>query len=239
MKGDKILVQDLHYRAADAIVPALVDAVRASATRFVIAVSGESGSGKSETAQAIQERLAARGIHGVILAQDDYFVYPPKTNDAARRRDPAWLGPAVEVKLDLLNEHCGAAIRGADFLIKPFVDYAADRIEEERIGLDGIKAVIVEGTYTALLKNVHMRIFIARSRRETLEHRRKRNRGAEAFDPFIEGILETEHKIIAGHRLLADFVITPQYEVVRIQGIEDPSASSRPPSSQASPGSHG
>jgi uridine kinase len=217
MKGDKIVVESHHYRAADLIVPALSDAISACPTRYIMAISGESGSGKSETAQAMQERLAGRGIASVILGQDDYFVYPPRMNDAARRRDPAWLGPAVEVRLGLLDEHCRAAIRGAAFLIKPLVDYAADRIEEDRISLDGIRVVIAEGTYTALLKHVHMRIFIDRTKRETLEHRKKRNRGDEASDQFIEGILETEHKIIAGHRLLADFIITRDYDVIRAE----------------------
>ena len=219
MKGDKIIIESHHYRAADAIVPSIADAINANQSRYVISVSGESGSGKSETALAMKERLAGRGISCVILGQDDYFVHPPKTNDAARRRDPAWLGPAVEVRLDLLDEHCRAAIRGAALIVKPLVDYAADRIEEERVSLEGIKVVIVEGTYTALLKHVHTRVFIARTKLETLEHRRKRNRGNEAFDPFIENILETEHKIIAGHRFLADFIITRDYDVIRVEDL--------------------
>jgi uridine kinase len=33
-------------------------------------------------------------------------------------------------------------------------------------------------------------------------------------DPFVEGILETEHKIIAGHKFLADIIITKDYDVV-------------------------
>ncbi len=123
MRGDKILVEDHHYRAADAIVPAVEEAIRTGSSRYVIAISGESGSGKSETAQAMRERLADRGISSVILGQDDYFVLPPRANDAARRRDPAWLGPAAEVRLDLLDEHCRAAIRGADSITKPLVDY--------------------------------------------------------------------------------------------------------------------
>jgi uridine kinase len=74
--------------------------------------------------------------------------------------------------------------------------------------------VIAEGTYTSLLKNIDTRIFIARNRLETFEHRAKRNRGIEMQDPFTEQILLTEHKIIAGHKQLADFVITKDYQVV-------------------------
>ncbi len=89
-------------------------------------------------------------------------------------------------------------------------------IEEETICLDGVKVVIAEGTYTSLLKNVDTRIFISRNWLNTLEHRQKRNRGNEAGDPFIEQILATEHKIIAGHRQLADFLITNEYDVVNM-----------------------
>jgi len=216
MKGDKIVVEEYHHRAADAIVSAIIDAIRDKPSRYTITVSGESGSGKSETARAIAERLESLGIHSMILGQDDYFVHPPKTNDAMRRRDPAWLG-TVEVKLDLLNEHLKAAIRGVTFLVKPLVDYNADRVEDEQVGLHGINVVIAEGTYTALLKFVDTKVFIARNRIETLEHRKKRNRGTEMADPFIEGILETEHRIIMGHRHLADFVITRDYDVIPVE----------------------
>lgn len=77
--------------------------------------------------------------------------------------------------------------------------------------------VIAEGTYTSLLKNVDTRIFISRNWIDTLEHRQKRNRGNEAGDPFIEQILATEHKIIAGQRQLADFVITNGYNVIKVE----------------------
>jgi uridine kinase len=214
MKGDKIIIESHHLRAADSIVPAIADSIRRKPSRYAIAISGESGSGKSETAHAILDRLGRLGIGGVVLGQDDYFALPPKANDAARRRDPAWLGPDAEVRLDLMDEHLEAAVRGAAYLDKPLVDYEADSIGEERVSLEGARVVIAEGTYTALLRFADIRIFIARTRQDTLEHRRKRNRGNEAYDPFVEGVLETEHKIIAGYRFLADFIITRDYDVI-------------------------
>jgi uridine kinase len=35
-------------------------------------------------------------------------------------------------------------------------------------------------------------------------------------DPFVENILNTEHKIIAGHKFLADFVIDKDYNVTKL-----------------------
>jgi hypothetical protein len=76
--------------------------------------------------------------------------------------------------------------------------------------------LIAEGTYTSLLKHVDTRIFIARDWLETLADRQRRNRGTEVGDAFTEQVLSTEHKIIAGHKQLADFVITKDDEVVAV-----------------------
>jgi uridine kinase len=102
---------------------------------------------------------------------------------------------------------------GKPSIIKPLIDYDANTVEDDTVDLEGIHVVIAEGTYTSLLKNADTRVFITRNRLDTLEHRRKRNRGNEVNDPFIEEILITEHKIIAGHRQLADFIIDKDYVV--------------------------
>jgi len=217
MKGDIIVLEEHHKQAARVIVPDIIDAIRSKKRRYTIAVAGESGSGKSETGKAIADELATHDIASVLLGQDDYFELPPRSNDARRREDDSWLGPHLEVRLDLLEQHLLAAIGGADEIVKPLIDYDADAVEEETIDLRGVQVVIAEGTYTSLLKNVDTKVFIARNRVDTLEHRQKRNRGNEVGDPFIESVLKTEHKIIAGHRHLADFVITRDYDVIAVR----------------------
>ena len=217
MKGDVIVLEEHHKEAARKIVPEIIEKIKNKATRYTITVAGESGSGKSETGEAIADELEKLGVKSILLGQDDYFVLPPKSNDAKRREDPEWLGPHVEVKLDLLDQNLKDAVTGKTEFTKPLVDYNENSVEEETIDLEGVKVVIAEGTYTSLLKNVDTRVFIARNRLDTLEHRRKRNRGDEVDDPFIEQVLITEHKIIAGHKQLADFVITKDYDVIIIE----------------------
>lgn len=217
MKGDIIVLEEHHRQAAIAIVPDIVDAVNAKSGRYTITVAGESGSGKSETGKAIADDLASHGISAVLLGQDDYFKLPPKSNDAKRRQDDSWLGPHVEVHLDVLEQNLIDAIEGADHIVKPLIDYDQNSVENETIDLQGIDVVIAEGTYTSLLKNVDTKVFIARNRVDTLEHRQRRNRGNEVGDPFIENVLKMEHKIIAGHRQLADFIITRDYEVIAVR----------------------
>jgi uridine kinase len=214
MKGDKLILQEYHKRAAGEIVSHIIQDIKEKETRYVITVAGESGSGKSETGKAISDELEKFGIKSLLLGQDDYFVLPPKSNDLKRREDPEWLGPHVEVKLDVLEQNLVNAIQGEKEIIKPLVDYDSNTIEDEAITLDGIKVLIVEGTYTSLLKHVDTRIFICRNWLDTLEHRQKRMRGNEVGDPFIDQVLSIEHKIIAGHKQLADILITKDYGVI-------------------------
>lgn len=217
MKGDIIIVEEHHKKAARKIVPEILEKIRISNRRYTITVAGESGSGKSETGKAIADELEKEGIKSVLLGQDDYFCLPPRSNDTKRREDPEWLGPHVEVKMDLLEQNFKDARKGAGELKKPLIDYDADSVEEITVSLEGIKVVIAEGTYTSLLRNVDTRVFINRNRVDTLEHRQKRDRGNEVRDPFVENVLKVEHKIIAGHKQLADFIITREYDVIVVE----------------------
>ena len=214
MKGDILVIEEHHRRVAQTITQIIINKIRDKSTRYTITVAGESGSGKSETGKAIADELEKHGIKSVLLGQDDYFYLPPKSNYAKRRKDPKWLGPHKEVKLDVLENTLKEAIAGAEKITKPLVDYDGDTIEEEIIDLKEIKVVIAEGTYTTLLQNVDTRIFIDRNRLDTLDHRQKRNRGNEVGDSFIEDILKSEHKIIVEHKSLAGFIITKDYQVI-------------------------
>lgn len=213
MKGDVIVLEKYHVEAGETVASLILSKIVSLQTRFVITVSGESGSGKSETAKAIGDALRSKGINSVILGQDDYFVLPPKSNDEKRRADDTWLGPHAEVHMDLLNSHILSARNNEDQITKPLVDYTNNSITNESVSLIDVRVLIVEGTYTALLRNVDCKVFIDRNRLDTYEHRAKRNRGNEVNDPFIEEVLKTEHKIIAGHRYLADILISKDYQV--------------------------
>lgn len=210
MKGDIILVGEEHKKAAGEIIARLFDEINGTGRPYTMTVAGESGSGKSETARALADALGERGTRAAVLQQDDYYVLPPRSNDAARRANFCWVG-TTEVRIDLLDEHLKAAREGATSIVKPLVIYAENLITEEVMSVDGVDVVIAEGVYTSLCQNVDRRVFIARNRLETMEHRMRR--GREEFDSFVEEVLQKEHEIISQHRAAADVVITRSYDV--------------------------
>lgn len=212
MRGDTIIVEAHHRKAAEAIIPIILPKIETSPGKYTISVAGESGSGKSETATAIAEALAEQGISSAIFQQDDYFVYPPKTNDSARRKDIAWVGPQ-EVRLDLLNENLQAFLDNAESIEKPLVIYETDTIASEEMALKAVRVAIAEGTYTSLLDKIDTRIFIDRDFSETRAHREKRKRDESELDPFIDQVLTIEHDIISSHKSRADIVINTDYSV--------------------------
>ena len=170
MKGDKLLINKEHIRAANQSLELLLPEIKGSTSRFIITVAGESGSGKSEIAAALSEALSRQDVRSVILQQDDYFVYPPKTNENMRRQDIRHVGMS-EVQLDLIDQNLKNAITDQSAITKPLVIFDEDRITTETVDLEEVKVVIVEGTYTTTLINVHRRIFIDRDYIDTLASR--------------------------------------------------------------------
>ena len=208
MQGDRLIIESHHLVAAERIAAMISARAAAHSTPYAISIAGESGSGKSEMAQALADELTRQRLKSIVLQQDDYFVYPPSTNDSRRREDIRRVGPQ-EVQLDWMDRNIKAIVDGTDSIEKPLVFYEDNRVEVEEVDVRGNRVVIAEGTYTSLLKNSYFRIFIDRNYIQTLETRRKR--GREAPDPFIERVLELEHEIIKKHKTGADVVISADY----------------------------
>jgi uridine kinase len=214
MKGDVLIIDKNHRKAAGDIIELIVNDIQKFPGKFVITVAGESGAGKSEIAASIAEKLEEKGIGCYIFGQDDYFQLPPKTNARQREQDLSWVG-IQEVKLDVLDQNIKEVTSGKTTIIKPLVDFNADKIGEEKVNLTDIRVIIAEGTYTTCLKNADCRIFIDRNKMDTLESRKKRAR--EKQDEFLDKILTIEHEIIAKHKNLANIVISKEWNALKIR----------------------
>lgn len=186
---------------------------RAVGRRYVVSISGESGAGKSETAAELKNRFVERGFQAMVLAQDDYFVYPPRTNHAMRLKNIDQVGMG-EVKLDLIDANLFAFRNLQGSIYKPLVDHPADTITHVILDVSPFDVIIAEGTYTGFLEFVDCRVFIDRTYRQTIDDRRER--GREPPDPFLEEVLEREHRVIRRQASRANIVVEQDFGSMRV-----------------------
>lgn len=207
MIGDKLVITGYHRQSAEKVFARVKGDLKQGNGPLALSVAGESGSGKSEIAAEVARLSRSQGFEAVILQQDDYFVLPPHSNHQARLKDINWVGTG-EVKLDLLDRHIAQVKAGTmEKITKPLVIYAEDRVIEETVDVTGTKIIIAEGTYTTLLKNVDIRVFINRNYRQTKKARLLRNR--EPGLDFLEKVLEIEHQVISRHKDMAHIILPP------------------------------
>ncbi len=179
--------------------------------RRVVGLAGESGSGKSVTADSLAKAFTASGVRAVVLNQDNYFVLPPRTNHEHRLESLAHVG-SHEVNLALLAQHIDAFRAGAADVLGPLVDYPGNRFVTQRFDFSATDLLIVEGTYALRLVDLDARIFLEATHEATETRRRRRNRDIDT--PIIAQILAIEHDIIARQAALADVLIDPQFRIV-------------------------
>lgn len=191
---------------ADALARAMDDLRgREGLTGTVVGIAGESGSGKTTIAAALAAALEHRGLVTATLHQDDYFVRPPRVNHEFRRSHPESVGPG-EVNLALLAEHLGAFRTRRRDVPVPVVDYPGDRFDVHLRDFSGVDVLILEGTYVLLLDGLHVGVFLSATHEQTRARRVARAR--DVFEPFVDDVLRTEHRIIAPLREHAHLVVS-------------------------------
>lgn len=215
MRGDVLVIEEKHKRAGSQALDLIMPEIEKCKGKFTISVAGESGGGKSEIASVIAGLLNEKGIQTFIFQQDDYFVYPPKTNSEIRKKDIGHVGLS-EVHVDLLDANLKDFLDGKEEIEKPLVIFEEDRIDKETASLKGVQVAVAEGTFTTLLKNVKQHIFIDVDYNDTRAHRAKRAR--EKQDEFLEKILKIEHEIISSHKPKAEVLVTKSYNAERNVG---------------------
>lgn len=213
MLGDELLIEKFHTKRAREIIQIIEDRYEEK-KKLVITIAGESGAGKSELASEIARLNNDKNIPTGILQQDDYFVFPPKTNHEMRRKNIDQVG-TYEVKLDFLDSNLRSFKQGAETIYKPLVNYDKDSITAEEMDVGNFWIMLAEGTYTTSLKFADYRIFIDRDYKDTYSDRKKR--GRDKLEPFVEDVLEREHEIISSHRDKADLLISSDYGNVKRQ----------------------
>ncbi len=215
MIGDIIELNETHLATAGEILEILKKQFPlAQKHKIAVGIAGESGSGKSVTAFALQKVFQKINIKSIVLQMDDYFKLPPRTNHENRLLSLENIGPH-EVDLEKLSGNIDDFKKGMPVIEKPLVHYRENSIQTEVLEVLEYEVIIVEGTYILELEDFDYQIFIDRNYKDTYKNRMQRNRDEKS--DFVEQVLDIEHRIIRKFKNNADLILDKNYQPVTPQ----------------------
>lgn len=209
--GEELNIKEEYFTLAEKICECLLEDVPHLKPKMVIAVGGESGSGKSTTGFCLEQELLKRGVKTEILHMDSYFLLPPRDNHRNRLKSFENVGPH-ELNWKLLNEHLQGFREGLQNVELPIVDYQENRFYKMNVDFSEVQVLIIEGVYSLLVEDLDHSIFMSRTYKDTYANRIARTR--EKHDPIIEQILEIEHNIVKPMLKKASYIIDKNYKIV-------------------------
>ena len=208
MLGDILLIEEKHRKAADQILDLLKNV---GEKKYVIAIGGESGSGKSELAHVVAKKLKDMNELAKILHSDDYYIVPPEKRTSWRLEhgiDRIGLG---EYNWDSINKNVGEFLRDQKATM-PCIDLLTDQIDQLITDFKGIRFLIIEGLYSVNAK-ADMRVFIDLTYHDT--KKAQLIRGKEPQNKFRLKVLQREHEVVQALRPLANYIVTKEFDVIK------------------------
>ena len=216
MLGDVLLINDMHKEAARAICERVMadrDA-REERYRYVVGISGESGSGKSELAHALGMCLKQHNIRVKVIHTDNYYKIQPLLREEWRRNKGFdQIG---------INEYDWIKIRKTlrDFkeeqeCMIPCIDLIPEQVDKLITDFSKVDLLIVDGLYAINASDLDLRVFIDLTYHETKINQIIRMK--EALSDSRLEILEREHQAVASLKSMAQLVVDKSYQVVTME----------------------
>lgn len=211
MLGDILLIQEKHKKAGALIIDKILEKKK---DKYIVAISGESGSGKTELAHMIAKGLRKHGIFAKPMHIDNFY-----NTDPLKRRQ--WrLEQGIENVVGF-NEYLWDDINRVIDDFKngrvsemPCVDLVTEQVDKLITDFSTVDMLIVDGLYAIKTNGIDFRIFIDLTYLETKEKHTKDSRGKEMMDEVRWATLAQEHKMVNSLKPLADLIITKDYKVV-------------------------
>ncbi len=216
MLSDVLLINDLHRKAADSIYKFLVKAttLKKRGYRFIIAISGESGAGKSELSHSLALLLKKNEMRVKILHTDNYYKIPPKTRTEWRKRNGIEKVDFKEYDWIQLNRNIKEFKEGREALM-PCVDIVSQQTDKLITDFSDIDILVVDGLYAIKTRDIDLRVYIDLTYHETKKNRGIR--GKEINDDFRFQVLEMEHQNLLALKQKADLIVNKNYGVEEVE----------------------
>jgi uridine kinase len=223
MLGDILLINDMHKDAArDIAAKVLVDReAKGERYRYVVGISGESGSGKSELAHALGTFLKEKSIRVKVIHTDNYYKIQPLLREEWRRNkgfDKIGINEYDWVKISKTLRD----FKEQQECMIPCIDLIPEQVDKLITDFSKIDLLIVDGLYAIKADDIDMRVFIDLTYHETKINQIIRMK--EALSDFRLNILEHEHQAVSSLKPMADLVVDKSYQVVTMEEHQKQSA---------------
>ena len=207
MLGDVLLIEEKHHNAADEI---LIHLKNVTVKKYIIAIGGESGSGKSELAHVVAKKLKSMGKSAKIIHIDNYYLVPPEDRTAWRKEHGFESIGLNEYNWELINKNIDEFLHNQKSTM-PCIDLLTDQIDQLTTDFNEIQYLIIEGLYSLNAK-ADLRVFIDLTYHET--KKAQIVRGKEPQNEFRLNVLKREHEVVQSLRPIADLIVTKVYKVI-------------------------
>jgi uridine kinase len=211
MLEDVLLITEKHQRAAEKIV-ALILANKKY--KMVVAISGESGSGKSELAHVVAKSMRKHNIFAKTLHTDNYYNTLPLERRAWREKEGIENVVGYnEYKWDEIHQNI-RDFKDGKVSEMPCVDLVTEQVDRLTTDFAAIDMLVVDGLYAIKANDIDLRFYIDLTYLQTKKKHTKDIRGKEVMDEGRWATLAQEHKMATSLKPTADYLITPEFDVV-------------------------
>jgi len=208
MLGDVLLIEEKHKLAAKAVVE---HTQKMTGDKIVIAVGGESGSGKTELGHEIAHLLKSQGTPAKVMHIDNYYKTSPQERNPWRKAHGVESIGYTEYDWEKINQNLAEFHNDAENVTLPCIDLLTDQEDLLTTSFKGLKYMVIEGLY-AVQAEADVRVFIDLTYHET--KKAQLVRGKEKMDQWRAQVLEREHQVVRSLRPLADLIVDKDYQVV-------------------------
>jgi uridine kinase len=185
--------------------------------KIVIAVGGESGSGKSELGHEIARLLKSEGTPAKIMHIDNYYKTSPEERNPWRKKHGVESIGYSEYDWSAINYNLSQFRSDADEVEMPCIDLLTDQEDVLKTSFKGLRYLVIEGLY-AVQAEADLSVFIDLTYHET--KKAQLVRGKERMDEWRLKVLEQEHRVVQSLRPKANLLVKKDFSVHTVKDGE-------------------
>ncbi len=201
MKEDVLFINKNHTITAEVILNKVLEE---RTDKYIIAISGESESGKSEISHYLGILLKKKGVKSKIINMDSFYLVSPDERRKWRQEKGIKSIGYNEYDWKTVDQVIGDYKSGSKSKM-PFVDVISNQIDTLETDFKDIEILIINGLYSIKVKDAALKVFIEVTFEDTTEVQKQKE--IEEIDDWRMKELKQEHKVIESLKGEANYFV--------------------------------